>query len=158
MMSYTGSGTRNRIDSPRARSDRDAGGGDVEDGNVIHEHDEPGRRKVNRVRVVASSGVQEARHRSVPRGREGAGAAGDDDMGKGRNTLEVDPGVESGDRVHSHDQTQRRAGELRAQRLQRVRGHRRPRTVELAPVGFESGDVGERGFEQAHAHIRRRLR
>ena len=93
----------------------------------------------------------------VRRQRGSAGAFGDGDMGEVRNAVGVNPGVESGNRVHPQDQTQRHAGEFLAQRLQRVRGHGRSGARELPGVRLESGDVGKRGFEQAHAHFGTRL-
>ena len=85
-------------------------------------------------------------------------AFGDDDVGKGRDALEVGPGVEPRDRVHSQYQTQRNSGELLAQLPQRVRGHGRSDVCKLAPVRFEPGDVGKRAFEQTHAYFGARHR
>ena len=154
MMSCTRSGTRNRIDSPRARSDR----------TRVAEMSRVGTSRTKRtnpagaVRIASGSSHRRARRdvRNCPvaRKRGGAGAFGDDHVGERRDAFEVDPGVESRQCVHSQDQTQGRVREFLAHGPQRCRGHRRSGARELAPVRLEPRDIRNRRFEHAHAHVR----
>ena len=153
MMSCTWSGTRKRIDSPRAHRDRTRVAPDVEGGYAAHVEDVSRGGGPNCVGVVTPSCAQHLRDRPVPRKHRGAGALGHDDVGKRRNAFEVDPGIESRNRIHSQDQTQRRAGEFLAHGLQtcprsrwgrEARVRARPPRVRGCPRARPRADACER--------------